>query len=633
MHSASPRSLRGVLPLGFLALMAACTDATSLIEPPATVSRNEFEVQALTCTVEVAPGTVSCVDRTGAPADSSAWVRMAISNVTQPADSIAYDVTVQNMVPQTLGVAASGEYDGAGVRLYFAQLPVVTGGTGTVTVAGAETGRFTQAGQLFYRYPQALKPNETSAPQRWSFAVPSTVSSFRYTVRVAASLQYPRGWVEIPQGSLLRVDRGGTRALKAVVRNALGRDVTSSAPPIAWTVADSSVATISGSTLTGAAVSGISTVTATSGTLSARARLEVGAPFTQVAAGDFHTCALASTGRVYCWGENADGQLGDNTSTDRDTPTRVATSVPFTQVTTGAHHTCALTAAGQAYCWGYNYGGALGDNTTTSRDTPVPVQQGGTTFARIAAGGLATCAQTSAGQTWCWGFNGFGQIGDGTMAVSRLVPVPVNQRGIAYLDLAAGSDGFCARSSPRLVFCWGGNFGTIGDGTYQHRVTPVRVQQGTERYAQVTGGTFVTCALAITGQAYCWGVGDHGALGDGTGTSSNTPVAVQQGGTSYTQVSGGGMYACALTAAGQTWCWGHGPSGQLGDNGSVNRLTPVAVQQEGSTYADLTTGFRHACGRTAAGRLYCWGADDRGQLGNETIYANAAVPVPVHRAP
>lgn len=635
MRSDLPRSVRGVLALGLLGLAAACTDESSpLIAPPESESRNEIGAQALTCTAAVQAGTVSCVDRAGVPADSVAWARLAISNGGYAGGLLTFDVTVQNRIPQALGVSKTGQYDGAGVRVFFIQPPVVTSGTGTVTVNGAETGRFTQPGQLFYRYPQPLAPNQVSAPRQWSFSVPATVDSFRYTVRVAASVQYPQGWVEIPQGSILRVARDGTRLLKAVVRNAVGQDVTQSAPPITWSVADSSVATVAGATLTGAAISGLSTVTATSGTLSASARIEVGAPFTQVAPGDNHTCALASTGRAYCWGQNTHGQLGDNTNIDRGTPTRVATSAPFVQVTSGAHHTCALTAAGQAWCWGANWNGALGDNSTTARNNPVAVQQGGTAFVRIAAGSGSTCAQTAAGQTWCWGFNGFGQLGDGAMPVDRHVPVAVQQRGMAYLDLTAGSNQVCGRESPRLVFCWGGNeVGQIGDDSYVHRPTPVRVRQGSERYVQMSGGAFLTCALSNTGQAYCWGFNDSGQLGDGTDTSRRTPVAVQQGGNAYVQVSAGGFYACGLTAAGQAYCWGHGTSGQMGDNSVTNRSTPVAVQQEGSAYVEIGTGFRHACGRTAAGRLYCWGDNTVGQLGNQGVFGSHPLPAPVQRAP
>lgn len=186
-----------VLPLGLLAVVAACTDQTPLIAPPASESRAEIAVQALTCTVDVPARTVTCVDRAGQVADSTSWVRLASRDVGYASDVVTFDVTAQNLVPQTLGVSASGEYDGAGVRIFFTDPPVVTSGTGTVTVNGAETGRLTRAGQPFYRYPQALRPNETSAPRQWSFAVPATVNSFRYTLRVAASVQHPRGWVEI----------------------------------------------------------------------------------------------------------------------------------------------------------------------------------------------------------------------------------------------------------------------------------------------------------------------------------------------------------------------------------------------------------------------------------------------------
>jgi alpha-tubulin suppressor-like RCC1 family protein len=263
----------------------------------------------------------------------------------------------------------------------------------------------------------------------------------------------------------------------------------------------------------------------------------------------------------------------------------------------------------------------------------VAVQQGGTVFARITAGLGSTCGQTAAGQSWCWGFNGYGQLGDGTV-VNRHVPVQVNQRGIAYEDITGGWTHYCARSSPRLVLCWGGNDGgQIGDSTFQHRSAPVRVRQGTERYVQMSGGHLLTCALSGTGQAYCWGWNSNGQLGDDTDVSRRTPVAVQQGATKFVQISAGGFYACGLTAAGQAWCWGHGTSGQLGDNAGTNRFTPVAVQQGGSAYVEITTGFRQTCGRTAVGRVECWGDNTYGQLGNATTFGAVLAPVAVQPAP
>src|SRR5664280_1798921 len=127
----------------------------------------------------------------------------------------------------------------------------------------------------------------------------------------------------------------------------------------------------------------------------------------QVVTGYAHTCALAPSGQAYCWGPNWNGRLGDNTTTDRSTPVAVQqpTGVTFTSITAGADESCGLTSAGAAYCWGRNGNGQLGDNTTTDRHIPVAVQQGGVTFASMTAGANHTCGITGAGAAYCWGAN------------------------------------------------------------------------------------------------------------------------------------------------------------------------------------------------------------------------------------
>jgi alpha-tubulin suppressor-like RCC1 family protein len=642
MRSVVLRSIRRALPAGLLALFAACTDQSSPIHPPMAESRDEIEIQTLSCTANVRTGTASCVEEMDKGAETTPsiilnpagrWVRLLTSNSSYAGEVLTFDVVVQNLVPQTLGVARSGEYDGAGVRVFFAELPVVTSGTGSVSVNSAETGKLTRAGQLFYRYPQTLGRGETSAPRQWSFNVPATVNSFRYRVLVAASVQYPQGWVEIPHGSILRLDRGGTRRLKAVVRSAMGQDVTASAPPVSWSVADPSVATVAGSTLTGAAISGLSSVTATSGNLSATARIEVGAPFTRITAGGDHTCGLTSKGRAFCWGRNVLGELGDHTNTDRNTPTRVATDVEYAQIEAGYYHTCALNSAGRAWCWGYNVRGGLGDGTTTARNTPGAVKQGATTFTTISTGVLATCAVASTGQAWCWGHNSSGQLGDGTTQ-HRLLPAAVQQRGVPYDSITTNGEHTCGTASPRLAFCWGDNtYGQLGDTTQQPSLIPGLVTKGTERYVQISAGEAFTCARSRAGQAFCYGLNTSSQLGDNTTTSRRTPVAVHQGGTRYVQVTAGGAHACGLTAAGQTWCWGNNQHGQLGDNTRLARRTPVAVRQGTRTFVEIRAGIFHTCGRTAAGRVYCWGWNTSGQLGDGTNAAARVAPVPVQRAP
>jgi alpha-tubulin suppressor-like RCC1 family protein len=342
----------------------------------------------------------------------------------------------------------------------------------------------------------------------------------------------------------------------------------------------------------------------------------------QVVTGKYHTCALAPSGQAYCWGYNGNGRLGDNTTTDRRTPVAVQqpTGVTFASITAGGDGSCGLTSAGAAYCWGYNGYGQLGDNTTTDRYTPVAVQQGGVTFTSITSGLWHTCGLTSAGAAYCWGWNTVGGLGDNT-TTDRRIPVAVQQGGVTFAALTAGWAHTCGLTGAGAAWCWGSNWaGQFGDNTTTNRSTPVAVQQGGVTFASITAGHWHTCGLTSAGAAYCWGRNDAGQLGDNTTTDRSTPVAVQQGGVTFASITAGGDRSCGLTSAGAAYCWGWNPNGQLGDNTTTDRHTPVAVGG-GLSWATVvsTEAAQHTCAVKLSSQLiYCWGSNSNGQLGDQT---------------
>ena len=319
----------------------------------------------------------------------------------------------------------------------------------------------------------------------------------------------------------------------------------------------------------------------------------LGSGVAAISANGHRTCAVTSGGGVKCWGDNLGGVLGDGTTITRATPVDViGLSSGVVAVSVGWFHTCVLTSAGGVKCWGGNLTGQLGDGTTTGRTTPVDVIGLSSGVAAISAGGLHTCALTIAGGVKCWGFDGaFGLLGTGGVGVPGFSATPLDVTGlgsgVTAISAAGanGADHTCALTSAGAVRCWGFNsFGQLGDGTTITRLTPVAVA-GLISVVGITaagsgsnaGAEPFTCALTGAGGAKCWGNNEFGKLGDGTTTTRLTPVDVVGASSGLVGISAGLSHVCAVTSAGGVRCWGQNLSGQLGDGTTQNRLTPVAV--------------------------------------------------------
>jgi hypothetical protein len=195
-----------------------------------------------------------------------------------------------------------------------------------------------------------------------------------------------------------------------------------------------------------------------------------------MAAGNTHTCGVTTTYQVFCWGYNDEGQLGNGpTLTVAVNPVKVVGLLQYLQVGVGAYHTCAVTTTKKAYCWGNNGNGQIGDGTTNRRFTPRAVA-GGLSFDRVSASFYHTCGETSSDQAYCWGYNGYGQLGDGTTS-QRLTPTRV-QGGLLFKQVDAGTYHTCGVASGSQAYCWGLNgWGQLGNGTYNSPyLTPYPVQ-------------------------------------------------------------------------------------------------------------------------------------------------------------
>ena len=361
-----------------------------------------------------------------------------------------------------------------------------------------------------------------------------------------------------------------------------------------------------------------------------------GLSFRSVSTGGEHTCGITDAGQAFCWGANEHGELGTTAQLQTcdvligairtipcsPSPVAVAGGRTFSGITTSTDHTCAVTTTGQGFCWGENSLGQLG--TTAALETctvagvaipcarePVPVA-GGLSFASINTGALSnhTCGVTTAGQAFCWGVAGSGQLGTtatldtcttfGVSVSCAQTPVPV-AGGRTFASVSAGGTFSCGVTTGNQAFCWGRNeSGQLGNTTvttcpipgtnFACATTPVAVEGGLS-FAVVEAGSAHTCGVTTGSQAFCWGSNLNGAVGSTAAPATcvirgvtqdfefpcfRTPTAVTGGG-SFESIDTGDEHTCVIATSQQAFCWGINEDGQLGDGTTTNRPTPVPV--------------------------------------------------------
>jgi alpha-tubulin suppressor-like RCC1 family protein len=293
-----------------------------------------------------------------------------------------------------------------------------------------------------------------------------------------------------------------------------------------------------------------------------------------------------------------------------------ASILSFSGMEAGLEASCGLTSDSRAYCWGYNGQGQLGDGTTTDRSTPVAVV-GGLHFRQLSAGFGASCGVTTDHRAYCWGDNRFGELGDGTTTSS---PKPVAVGGAhTFSEVRTNFNRTCGLSYPDgRAYCWGFNDeGQLGNGTRDNlpHSTPIPVQ-GSLTFNRITTGDRHTCGVTTGHKVYCWGLNTYGQLGDGTDVWRRQTPHLVAGGLSFAWVDAGGTYTCAITTDHRAFCWGSGNRGQRGDGSVTARIrTPRAVFGN-HLFTKVRAGALHACGVTTTNQAWCWGYNADGELGD-----------------
>lgn len=532
LRAATPLRL---VPIALLAVSAACADSSPLVPPdpePAPV------LAQLECTADVRAGEVRCGAAGPSPGGASGdmvlgWQHVLVRMISSGAsyDGSAFftvNASVQNLLGQPIGTTDGVTEEE--IRVFFTAEPVATGGTGTVTVDNEDgTAMFMGGEQPYHAYGGILSTDEVSAAKEWRFAVPNTVTSFRFYVYVSAP---------VPDENALNVIDLDPRTL---------------------------------------------------------------------AVGGYHSCAITTGGEAYCWGENADRQMGSEAADS--VPVLVSGGHFWRTLTAGTYHTCGITTENDAYCWG--------DNVEDSA-TPVLVP-GGHEWQQIDAGTGHTCGVTSTMDAYCWGDGTSGQLGQGDSTGSATPVLVTGGRKWASVD--AGADHTCGVTRGGAAFCWGDDSdGELGTGAAS-TARPARVA-GERSWRHVSAGENFSCGVTSLGVAMCWGSDSAGQIGNGAPGGSDTPAEVS-GGLEWLRITAGRATACGVTAASTAYCWGYNNTGEVGDGTTEDRDAPVAVTG-GGLYVSIDGGEYHTCGVTQAGVARCWGYGEQGQLGDNTTESHPA---------
>jgi alpha-tubulin suppressor-like RCC1 family protein len=339
----------------------------------------------------------------------------------------------------------------------------------------------------------------------------------------------------------------------------------------------------------------------------------------KLGAGDSYTVVAKPDGTVWTWGTNAEGQLGNGSTTPavRKVPDQVPGLTTVTAIAAGRYHVLALLSDGSVWAWGNNAVGQLGDGSNTTRRSPVPVNSlSGVT--KIAAGTAFSVALKSDGTVYTWGDDGTGQLGDGTIGGGSST-TPIQVTGLSDVQyIAAGGSHALAVKNDGTVWAWGLNSsGQLGNNSTSNSATPVQMI-GVASASRVAGGGAHSVILKTDGTVMTTGYNNNGELGLGSGQGQyRTTAAAIASFTGVADVRAGENYSVVLKSDGTVWTWGRNHVGQLATGNQDPRSTPGQVASL-SAIGLIGTGWSHAIAATTTGVVKTWGTNTNGVLGDGT---------------
>lgn len=340
--------------------------------------------------------------------------------------------------------------------------------------------------------------------------------------------------------------------------------------------------------------------------------------FAQLAGGSLHECLIQIDGKLYCWGSNNQGEVGDGLlPVDRQKPVHIENDV-WNAIDSGAStHTCSANSYGKLFCWGDNRAGQLGiGNKDPNKSVPTVVEPA-EKWIKVSSSFDHTCGIKLDGKLFCWGRNQSNQLGIGNVGNldDQTSPVAVTDAG-PWIEVVGGVRHTCGIKSDGWLYCWGTDtWGVLGNGgNVPTTNTPIAV--GSDKWIAITAGDEHNCGIKIDGKLYCWGHNLYGQIGDGSQANINVfkdvPTAI--GNDQWIAVKAGNNHTCAIRSDKKLFCWGDNRDGRLGD-GTKGNISNVPKAIGADEWYGVGPGYDHTCGLKTDNKIYCWGNNGHSQLG------------------
>jgi alpha-tubulin suppressor-like RCC1 family protein len=344
---------------------------------------------------------------------------------------------------------------------------------------------------------------------------------------------------------------------------------------------------------------------------------------------DIQNIIVKAPVNLFAWGNNQDGRLGDNTITNKSSPVSVVGG--FTDwifVDGNGDHSLGIRANGTAWGWGDAANGRLGNLSSVDRSSPVLVVGGFTDWTQVSAGSQFSLGLRANGTAWAWGAGATGQLGDNTNG-AKSSPVSVVGGFTDWIQVSAIGSGSIGLRANGTAWAWGlGYRGALGNNSTLSVSSPVSVVGGFTDWIQVNSGGQHRLALRANGTAWSWGVDAAGQLGDNNTVDRSSPVSVVGGFTDWVQVDGGWAHSLGVRENGTAWAWGNNQLGRLGDGTVANKSSPVSVVGGFTDWTQVSAGTYHSLGLRANGTAWAWGNAALGRVGDNTTVAKSS-PVSV----